>query len=100
MPATDPQYYQKRYKEDAAYRSAVIAATLRWQERQREADPEGYAARAARSVARRRERYQSDPEFRERLLETQRQRRRVAAAATHPTPDAGIGCGGSGATPL
>ena len=92
MPATDPQYYQRRYKEDAAYRTAVVAATQRWQERQREADPDAYAARVARGVVQRRERYQSDAEFRERLLEAQRRRRRAAAAA-------GAGRGGSQGAP-
>ena len=79
MPASDPSYYQRRYKEDAEYRESVVAATLRWQERQRAADPSAYRERVARGTARRRERYRDDPEFRERLLEAQRQRRRSAA---------------------
>ena len=79
MPASDPSYYPRRYKEDAEYRESVVAATRRWQDRQREADPEAYAERVARGVARRRERYRSDPEFRERMLEAQRRRRHAAA---------------------
>jgi hypothetical protein len=75
MPSSDPSYHQRRYKEDAGFRAAVVAATMRWQERQREADPDAFADRVARGIARRRERYQSDPEFRERLLEAQRLRR-------------------------
>ena len=81
MPASDPRYYQQRYKEDAEYRASVISATMRWQERQREGDPEAYAERVAQGVARRREKYSSDPGFRERLLDAQRLRRRAARAA-------------------
>lgn len=84
MPATDPMYYKRRYETDAAYRESIVAATMRWQERQREADPEAYAARVARGIARRRERYRDDPEFRKRLLEAQRLRRRRAAAPDPP----------------
>ena len=88
MPTTDPNYYQRRYKEDATYRAAVVASTIRGQERHRETDPQAFAERVARSVARRRERYQSDPEFREKFLAAQRRRRRGAAVATDGTPDA------------
>ena len=84
----DPGYYQRRYKEDAAYRASVVAATQRWQDRQRAADPEAWAERVARGSAQRRERYQIDPEFRERLLEAQRRRRRAAKGPAAPPPPA------------
>jgi hypothetical protein len=81
MPASDPSYYQRRYKEDAEYRDSVVAATLRWQERQREVDPAAYKERVARSTARRLERYRDDPEYRARLLANQRARRRKTSDA-------------------
>ena len=100
MPTTDPNYYQMRYKEDATYRAAVVAATIRWQERQRVEDPEAFAERSARSVARRRERYQNDPVFREKFLEAQRRRRRGAAAAASASASSGTSEAGSADDPL
>ncbi len=93
MPASDPGYYRRRYQEDAGYRAAVVAATQRWQDRQRTADPGAWAERVARdaSAARSgcmRERYRSDPEFRERLREAQRRRRAGARAAASGPPAA------------
>ena len=99
MPTTDPEYYRRRYAEDAEYRASVIQSTKRYQAKMRAEDASGYAAKRKDAGERHKARYREDAEYRERYLAAQRERQRAKKRQSTPLEPVEDPGGGSAASP-